>query len=47
MEDDRNWYKAELNGREGYIPSNYIDMKPHEYVTSCVVYIVKRAYENI
>ncbi|KAK2160724.1 hypothetical protein LSH36_127g02031 [Paralvinella palmiformis] len=34
MEDDRNWYKAELNGREGYIPSNYIDMKPHEWYVS-------------
>ena len=30
MDDDRNWYKAELNGKEGYIPANYIDTKPHE-----------------
>ena len=31
-EDDQNWYKAEFNGKEGYIPNNYIDMKPHEWV---------------
>ncbi|XP_052264884.1 growth factor receptor-bound protein 2-like isoform X2 [Dreissena polymorpha] len=30
-EDDQNWYKAEFNGREGFIPNNYIDMKPHEW----------------
>ncbi|KAJ0177129.1 hypothetical protein K1T71_007138 [Dendrolimus kikuchii] len=27
MEDDMNWYRAELDGREGLIPSNYIQMK--------------------
>ncbi|ESO08903.1 hypothetical protein HELRODRAFT_73962 [Helobdella robusta] len=32
MEEDKNWYKAELDGREGYVPSNYIEMKPHPYV---------------
>jgi len=30
MEDDVNWFRAELDGREGLIPSNYIDMKAHE-----------------
>ncbi|XP_052760233.1 growth factor receptor-bound protein 2-like isoform X4 [Mya arenaria] len=30
-EDDQNWYKAEFNGREGYIPNNYIDLKPHDW----------------
>ncbi|XP_052264885.1 growth factor receptor-bound protein 2-like isoform X3 [Dreissena polymorpha] len=30
-EDDQNWYKAEFNGREGFIPNNYIDMKPHDW----------------
>lgn len=30
MEDDMNWYRAELDGREGLIPSNYIEMKSHE-----------------
>ena len=28
-EDDMNWFRAELDGREGLIPSNYIEMKPH------------------
>jgi growth factor receptor-binding protein 2 len=27
-EEDKNWYKAEFEGREGFIPSNYIDIKP-------------------
>lgn len=31
MEDDTNWYRAELEGREGLIPSNYIEMKPHNW----------------
>ncbi|XP_069762990.1 GRB2-related adapter protein-like [Narcine bancroftii] len=31
MEDDPNWYKAELNGAEGFIPKNYIKLKPHEW----------------
>ena len=31
MEDDTNWFRAELDGREGLIPSNYIEMKKHEY----------------
>lgn len=30
MENDENWYKAEMNGRDGFIPSTYIEMKPHE-----------------
>lgn len=30
--DDKNWYKAELNGKEGYVPHNYITMEPHSYV---------------
>lgn len=29
MEDDMNWYRAELEGKEGLIPSNYIQMKSH------------------
>ncbi|XP_060774547.1 growth factor receptor-bound protein 2a isoform X2 [Neoarius graeffei] len=28
-ECDQNWYKAELYGKEGFIPKNYIEMKPH------------------
>lgn len=31
MEDDMNWYRAELDGREGLIPSNYIEMKRHDW----------------
>ncbi|XP_077296938.1 growth factor receptor-bound protein 2 drk [Arctopsyche grandis] len=31
MEDDLNWYRAELDGREGLIPSNYISMKNHDW----------------
>lgn len=33
MEDDMNWYRAELEGKEGLIPSNYIQMKSHRCVT--------------
>lgn len=32
MEDDPNWYTAELMGRKGYVPKNYIDLRPHTYV---------------
>lgn len=38
MEDDMNWYRAELDSREGLIPSNYIEMKSHEYVY--VIYFI-------
>ncbi|KAL6425958.1 protein enhancer of sevenless 2B isoform X1 [Formica exsecta] len=31
MEDDMNWYRAELDSREGLIPSNYIEMKSHDW----------------
>uniref|UniRef100_A0A8P0TDJ4 GRB2 related adaptor protein n=2 Tax=Canis lupus familiaris TaxID=9615 RepID=A0A8P0TDJ4_CANLF len=31
MEDDQNWYKAELRGAEGFIPKNYIRIKPHPW----------------
>ena len=29
--EDENWFRAELNGREGYVPSNYIEMLPHTW----------------
>uniref|UniRef100_A0A4W4EIY6 Osteoclast-stimulating factor 1 n=1 Tax=Electrophorus electricus TaxID=8005 RepID=A0A4W4EIY6_ELEEL len=29
MEDDPNWYTAELIGRRGYVPKNYINVRPH------------------
>lgn len=28
-EYDQNWYKAELRGKDGFIPKNYIEMKAH------------------
>lgn len=31
MEDDMNWYRAELDGKEGLIPSNYIEMRKHDW----------------
>ncbi|XP_064478672.1 growth factor receptor-bound protein 2 [Ornithodoros turicata] len=31
MEDDMNWYRAELDNKEGLIPSNYIEMKKHDW----------------
>ncbi|XP_071948598.1 growth factor receptor-bound protein 2-like [Antedon mediterranea] len=30
-QDDKNWYNAELNGREGLVPRNYIEMAPHDW----------------
>ena len=29
--DDPNWYHAEYEGQEGLVPSNYIEMMPHEW----------------
>ncbi|KPP79087.1 GRB2-related adapter protein-like [Scleropages formosus] len=29
MEDDPNWYTAELMGRRGFVPKNYINVRPH------------------
>ncbi|XP_058891453.1 GRB2 related adaptor protein a isoform X3 [Acipenser ruthenus] len=31
MEDDQNWFTAELGGLNGFIPKNYIKVKPHPY----------------
>ncbi|KAK3532503.1 hypothetical protein QTP86_018522 [Hemibagrus guttatus] len=31
MEDDPNWYTAELMGRKGYVPKNYINLRPHTW----------------
>ncbi|KAL5019055.1 hypothetical protein ScPMuIL_004777 [Solemya velum] len=30
-DDDATWYKAEIDGKEGFVPSNYIKMKPHPW----------------
>ncbi|KAI0233429.1 Protein E(sev)2B [Lamellibrachia satsuma] len=34
MEEDKNWYKAELDGKEGYVPVNYIEMMPFPWYIS-------------
>ncbi|KXJ08561.1 Protein E(sev)2B [Exaiptasia diaphana] len=31
IDPEHQWYKAESEGREGYIPANYIEMKPHDW----------------
>ncbi|XP_076846147.1 GRB2 related adaptor protein b [Brachyhypopomus gauderio] len=31
MDDDPNWYTAELLGRRGYVPKNYINVRPHAW----------------
>ncbi|XP_064171305.1 GRB2-related adapter protein-like isoform X1 [Anguilla rostrata] len=31
MEDDPNWYTAELTGHRGYVPKNYINVRPHAW----------------
>ncbi|XP_029601128.1 GRB2 related adaptor protein a [Salmo trutta] len=31
MEDDPNWFTAELNNKKGYVPKNYINLKPHAW----------------
>ncbi|KAL0992521.1 hypothetical protein UPYG_G00094440 [Umbra pygmaea] len=31
MEDDPNWFTAELYSRKGYVPKNYINLKPHAW----------------
>ncbi|PVD37917.1 hypothetical protein C0Q70_00519 [Pomacea canaliculata] len=30
-DEDKNWYKAEMDGKEGYVPNNYITMKNHSW----------------
>ena len=29
--EDESWFLAELNGCEGYVPSNYIELFPHPW----------------
>lgn len=31
MTDDKHWSKAEIKGKEGLVPKNYIEMKPHAW----------------
>lgn len=36
VEDDPNWFQAELRGRTGLVPCNYICMRPHDwYICHC------------
>jgi uncharacterized NAD(P)/FAD-binding protein YdhS len=34
IDSDKNWYKAEQDGRTGFVPSNYLELSPHPYATS-------------
>ena len=29
IDEDKNWFKAELEGKTGYIPANYVQMQEH------------------
>ncbi|KAM4603425.1 GRB2-related adapter protein-like [Polymixia lowei] len=31
MEDDPSWFTAEIQGRRGYVPENYISLLPHPW----------------
>eukprot|EP00041_Stephanoeca_diplocostata_P017553 m.356020 g.356020 ORF g.356020 m.356020 type:complete len:281 (-) comp20743_c0_seq2:1751-2593(-) len=31
-ESDANWYQAELNGKTGFIPANYVEMQDHSWM---------------
>ncbi|KAF7689779.1 hypothetical protein HF521_013132 [Silurus meridionalis] len=31
MDEDPNWYTAELSGRKGFVPKNYINVIPHPW----------------
>ncbi|XP_078095962.1 GRB2-related adapter protein-like isoform X2 [Mustelus asterias] len=50
MEDDPNWFKAELRGQEGFVPKNYIKVKPHDWYigrisrTSAEELLLKQGY---
>ncbi|XP_058639021.1 GRB2 related adaptor protein b [Onychostoma macrolepis] len=43
MDDDPNWYTAELFGRRGYVPKNYINVRPHTWFVGG---ISRQAAEN-
>eukprot|EP00112_Aurelia_sp_Birch-Aquarium-sp1_P014259 Seg3065.3 transcript_id=Seg3065.3/GoldUCD/mRNA.D3Y31 product="Growth factor receptor-bound protein 2" protein_id=Seg3065.3/GoldUCD/D3Y31 len=30
-DQDKNWYKAEYSGKEGFIPKNYVELKEHSW----------------
>jgi len=29
-DEEKHWFKAQQDGKDGLIPKNYVDMKPHE-----------------
>eukprot|EP00045_Choanoeca_perplexa_P001154 m.18174 g.18174 ORF g.18174 m.18174 type:complete len:249 (-) comp10767_c0_seq1:779-1525(-) len=31
IDSDKNWYKAEQDGRTGFVPSNYLELSPHPW----------------
>ncbi|XP_067672416.1 growth factor receptor-bound protein 2-like [Haliotis asinina] len=35
-DEDKNWYKAEQCGKEGYIPNNYVELKPHPWYVGSI-----------
>uniref|UniRef100_A0A672T7K9 SH3 domain-containing protein n=1 Tax=Sinocyclocheilus grahami TaxID=75366 RepID=A0A672T7K9_SINGR len=43
-ECDQNWYKAELNGKDGFIPKNYIEMKAHLALYTKLLMKVRHAH---
>ncbi|OAF65852.1 GRB2-related adapter protein [Intoshia linei] len=34
VDDDKNWYKAEVDSQCGYVPSNYVEMKNYSWYIS-------------
>ena len=48
LSKDRDpWYKAECNGKEGYVPKNYIEMKPHSLGSSILKEVSRTEAENL
>lgn len=44
LDEDRNWYRAELNGQIGYVPKNRIDLKPSHWYRGR---LTRRDAENV
>nr|XP_057947605.1 growth factor receptor-bound protein 2a [Doryrhamphus excisus] len=36
LKKDSNWCRAELNGSEGFVPSDYIKLKPHDWFNETI-----------
>lgn len=41
---DENWYKAELNGRVGYVPNNRVKIRPHAWFEGKMTREASNAY---